>query len=302
MPLKFERRWSKSSAIATIRRTKEIQEKYQVFTKKTYGQNFIIEPRVVEKISAAAISDENQLCIEIGPGIGALTQMLCEKSKHVVAYEIDERMPEVLRNEIASDHLEIILQDFLTVDVDQAIAQFRQPGQGVVFASNLPYYITTPILFKLFEAKEPIDAITVMMQKEVGQRFLAQASAKEYNALSVIWQYKCDCKKVMDVSRHVFWPSPRVDSVVLQFTFHHKYHYANEAAFFWLVKSCFVQRRKTIYNNLQNALKDKELALQMLEKAGIAPSKRAQQCQLEDFMRLFEANESSLIAAYQNQS
>lgn len=290
-----------SSAIATIRRTKEIQEKYQVFTKKTYGQNFIIEPRVVEKIAAAAISDENQLCIEIGPGIGALTQMLCEKSKHVVAYEIDERMPEVLRNEIASDHLEIILQDFLTVDVDQAIAQFRQPGQGVVFASNLPYYITTPILFKLFEAKEPIDAITVMMQKEVGQRFLAQASAKEYNALSVIWQYKCDCKKVMDVSRHVFWPSPRVDSVVLQFTFHHKYHYANEAAFFWLVKSCFVQRRKTIYNNLQNALKDKELALQMLEKAGIAPSKRAQQCQLEDFMRLFEANESSLIAAYQNQ-
>lgn len=291
-----------SSAIATIRRTKEIQEKYQVFTKKTYGQNFIIEPRVVEKIAAAAISDENQLCIEIGPGIGALTQMLCEKSKHVVAYEIDERMPEVLRNEIASDHLEIILQDFLTVDVDQAIAQFRQPGQGVVFASNLPYYITTPILFKLFEAKEPIDAITVMMQKEVGQRFLAQASAKEYNALSVIWQYKCDCKKVMDVSRHVFWPSPRVDSVVLQFTFHHKYHYADEAAFFWLVKSCFVQRRKTIYNNLQNALKDKELALQMLEKAGIAPSKRAQQCQLEDFMRLFEANESSLIAAYQNQS
>lgn len=291
-----------SSAIATIRRTKEIQEKYQVFTKKTYGQNFIIEPRVVEKIAAAAISDENQLCIEIGPGIGALTQMLCEKSKHVVAYEIDERMPEVLRNEIASDHLEIILQDFLTVDVDQAIAQFRQLGQGVVFASNLPYYITTPILFKLFEAKEPIDAITVMMQKEVGQRFLAQASAKEYNALSVIWQYKCDCKKVMDVSRHVFWPSPRVDSVVLQFTFHHKYHYANEAAFFWLVKSCFVQRRKTIYNNLQNALKDKELALQMLEKAGIAPSKRAQQCQLEDFMRLFEANESSLIAAYQNQS
>lgn len=291
-----------SSAIATIRRTKEIQEKYQVFTKKTYGQNFIIESRVVEKIAAAAISDENQLCIEIGPGIGALTQMLCEKSKHVVAYEIDERMPEVLRNEIASDHLEIILQDFLTVDVDQAIAQFRQPGQGVVFASNLPYYITTPILFKLFEAKEPIDAITVMMQKEVGQRFLAQASAKEYNALSVIWQYKCDCKKVMDVSRHVFWPSPRVDSVVLQFTFHHKYHYANEAAFFWLVKSCFVQRRKTIYNNLQNALKDKELALQMLEKAGIAPSKRAQQCQLEDFMRLFEANESSLIAAYQNQS
>ena len=291
-----------SSAIATIRRTKEIQEKYQVFTKKTYGQNFIIEPRVVEKIAAAAISDENQLCIEIGPGIGALTQMLCEKSKHVVAYEIDERMPEVLRNEIASDHLEIILQDFLTVDVDQAIAQFRQPGQGVVFASNLPYYITTPILFKLFEAKEPIDAITVMMQKEVGQRFLAQASAKEYNALSVIWQYKCDCKKVMDVSRHVFWPSPRVDSVVLQFTFHHKYHYANEAAFFWLVKSYFVQQRKTIYNNLQNALKDKELALQMLEKAGIAPSKRAQQCQLEDFMRLFEANESSLIAAYQNQS
>ena len=289
-------------AIATIRRTKEIQDKYQVFTKKTYGQNFIIEPRVVEKIADAAIHDENELCIEIGPGIGALTQMLCRKSKHVVAYEIDERMPEVLENEIGFDHLDVILGDFLNVSVDDEITRLRKEEQPVVFASNLPYYITTPILFKLFEAKEKIDRITVMMQKEVGQRFLATASSKEYNALSVIWQYKCDCKKVMDVSRHVFWPSPRVDSVVLQFTFHNRYHLKDEQAFFWLVKSCFVQRRKTIYNNLQTALKDKDLATTCLEKAGIPTKYRAQQCDLEQFIHLYEVNEEIICSKAERES
>ncbi len=289
-------------AIATIRRTKEIQEKYQVFTKKSYGQNFIIEPRVVEKIADAAIQDENECCIEIGPGIGALTQMLTRKSNHVVAYEIDERMPTVLMNEIGDAHLEVILEDFLNVSVDDEIKRLRKDGQKVVFASNLPYYITTPILFKLFEAKEPIERITVMMQKEVGQRFLATASSKEYNALSVIWQYKCHCKKVMDVSRHVFWPSPRVDSVVLQFTFHHQYQLSNEQAFYALVKACFTQRRKTIYNNLQSAFKDKEGVIACLEKAGIPINQRAQQCTLEDFIRLYEKNEAWVCQKVQEES
>lgn len=289
-------------AIATIRRTKEIQEKYQVFTKKNYGQNFIIEPRVVEKIAEAAIQDENELCIEIGPGIGALTQMLCQRSKQVVAYEIDSRMPTVLMNEIGDDHLEVVLEDFLNVSVDDEIKRLRKQGQKVVFASNLPYYITTPILFKLFEAKEAIERITVMMQKEVGQRFLAQASSKEYNALSVIWQYKCHCKKVMDVSRHVFWPSPRVDSVVLQFTFHHQYQLSNEEAFFWLVKTCFTQRRKTIYNNLQTVFKDKEKVCACLEKAEIPLNQRAQQCTLEDFIRLYEKNEEIICQKAQEES
>lgn len=274
--------------IATIKKTKEIQEKYNVFTKKTYGQNFIIEPKVVEKIAQAAIESPDELVFEIGPGIGALTQCLCERSNHVVAFEIDDRLPMVLENEIGFDHLEVILQDFMKVDVDQQIQKYRKENQKVVFASNLPYYITTPILFKLFEAKEKIERITVMMQKEVGERFLAKENEKEYNALSVITQYRCDVKKVMDVSRHVFWPKPNVDSMVVQFSFHHKYHLENEDVFFKMVKSCFTQRRKTIYNNFQDFVKDKELAKNLLIQANIEPSTRAQQCTLEDFIRLYE--------------
>ena len=265
-------------AIATVKKTKEIQEKYKVFTKKSFGQNFIIEPGVVEKIANAAIQSRDELVFEIGPGIGALTQFLCEKSNQVVAFEIDERLPVVLENEM---------------DIDEKIREFRKPGQKVVFASNLPYYITTPILFKLFEANEEIERITVMMQKEVGERFLAHENDKEYNALSVITQYRCDVKKVMDVSRRVFWPSPNVDSMVIQFSFHHKYHLEDENYFFDLVKACFTQRRKTIYNNFQNFVKDKALAKELLEKVNIDPSTRAQQCTLEDFIRLYEVTYES---------
>ena len=221
--------------IATIKRTKEIQEKYNVFTKKSYGQNFIIEPRVVEKIADAAIKSKDELVFEIGPGIGALTQYLTMKSDQVIAFEIDDRLPEVLENEIGYDHLKIVLKDIL-----------------------------------------------------------ASQNDKEYNALSVITQYRCDIKKVMDVSRHVFWPSPNVDSAVLQFTFHHKYNLKDEELFFKMVKACFVQRRKTIYNNFQTLLKDKEEALQLLEKAQLKSSIRAQQCTLEDFIRLYEVSYESL--------
>lgn len=273
--------------IATIKRTKEIQERYQIFTKKSYGQNFIIEPKIVEKIAMAAIEDPSELVFEIGPGIGALTQFLCQRADRVIALEIDERLPEILKKEI-DGNLEIILQDVLSIDIDELIASKRKDHQKVVFASNLPYYITTPILFKLFEAKELIERITVMMQKEVGARFLAANCESEYNALSVITQYRCDVKKIMDVSRHVFWPKPNVDSMVVQFTFHHKYHVENEDFFFEMVKACFQQRRKTIYNNLGQWLKDKKKAEEVLSKAGIPLNTRAQQLSLDDFILLYE--------------
>lgn len=277
-------------AIATIKKTRSIQEKYGVQTKKAFGQNFIIEPKVVEKIANAAIASKNDLVIEVGPGIGALTQFLCEKSDHVIAFEIDERLPHILYEEIGDEHLEIILQDFLETDIDEVIKTRRKEGQRVDFVSNLPYYITTPILFKLFEAHEHPDTITVMMQKEVADRFLAKHSSKEYNGLSVITQYRCDVKKVMDVSRHVFMPKPNVDSMVIQFTFHDRYHVQDEPLFFEMVKACFVQRRKTISNNLQAWLQDKDLVQEILNRAKIEPQVRAQQLDLEDFIRLYEEN------------
>ncbi len=279
--------------IATKKRTREIQETWNASTKKSFGQNFIVEPGVVEKIARAAVGDSDGVVIEIGPGIGALTQYLCEYARRVIAFEIDPRFPPILEKEIGSDHLEIIQKDFLEVDVNELLKPFAKTHTPVYFASNLPYYITTPILFKLFEATEPIAAITVMMQAEVADRFMAPPGSKDYNALSVITQFRCDIKKVMDVNRNVFWPSPNVGSSVLQFTFKDKPPLHDEAEFISMVKGCFVQRRKTIYNNLQTWCGDKEQAAAMLEKAGIAPSMRAQQMTLEDFIRLYEVNHES---------
>lgn len=275
--------------IASKKRTRQIQETWNASTKKSFGQNFIVEAGVVDKIAKAAVLDPDGVVIEIGPGIGALTQFLCEYSKRVIAFEIDPRFPPILEKEIASDHLEIIQKDFLEVDVNELLKPFAQSHTPVYFASNLPYYITTPILFKLFEANEPIAAITVMMQKEVADRFMAKVGSKEYNALSVITQYRCNLKRVMDVNRNVFWPSPNVGSTVLQFTFRTDQPKIDESRFVALVKACFVQRRKTLLNNLQAWLESKDKALALLENAGIEPATRAQQLEVKDFLRLYES-------------
>ena len=280
--------------IATKKRTREIQEQYNASTKKSFGQNFIVEPGVVEKIAKAAVPTPDSVVIEIGPGIGALTQFLCEEARQVIAFEIDPRFQPILEAEIGCDHLKVIQQDFLEVDVNALLAPFAQEGIPVYFASNLPYYITTPILFKLFEATEPIAAITVMMQKEVADRFMAQPATKEYNALSVITQYRCSMKKIMEVNRNVFWPSPNVGSAVLQFVMrsNRPLKPSQEEGFFELVKACFVQRRKTLLNNLQAWLEDKEFVLAILEKANLAPATRAQQMDVQDFLRLYQAYEA----------
>ncbi len=280
--------------IATPSRTNAILKKYHLTMKKSLGQNFLVEPNILTKMVAAAGIDKNTNAIEIGPGIGALTERLAREAKKVVAFEVDRRLAPILKTELAEyDNIEIIFQDILQANVPQVIEEHFKPAERLVVAANLPYYITTPILFKLFEANEEIERITVMMQKEVGERFLAHENDKEYNALSVITQYRCDVKKVMDVSRRVFWPSPNVDSMVIQFSFHHKYHLEDENYFFDLVKACFTQRRKTIYNNFQNFVKDKALAKELLEKVNIDPSTRAQQCTLEDFIRLYEVTYES---------
>lgn len=279
--------------IATKSRTREIQKKWGAQTKKSFGQNFIVEPGVVEKIARAASGDGKGVMIEIGPGIGALTQYLCEDNEEVIAYEIDPRFPPILQEEIGKDNLHVVLTDFLDVDVNALLKPYAEKHIPVRFASNLPYYVTTPILFKLFEAEEPIEAITVMMQKEVADRFEAAPNTKEYNALSVITQYRCTIRRIMDVNRNVFWPSPNVGSTVLQFTFRDEHPIKDEAKFFSMVKACFTQRRKTLLNNLQGWLGDKQQALALLEHAGIEPSTRAQQLSCADFIRLFKENYES---------
>lgn len=283
--------------IATPSRTKEILEKYDLYAKKNYGQNFLIEPGIVSKIAASAMASDNCVAIEIGPGIGALTQQLSLVAKKVIAFEIDERLPEVLKDTLSDcENVEIILQDFMEADLNEVVEPYVKQGYDVVIAANLPYYITTPILFKIFESDAPIKQITVMMQKEVADRFTAESNTKDYNALSVITQYRCSVKNVMKVPKNVFHPKPNVDSAVLQFRFKEKDKTINEALFFKVVKSCFRQRRKTILNNLSLCVPEKTIAKDLLEKAGIEETRRAETLSMEEFIRLYRVVENENIS------
>ncbi len=280
--------------IATPSRTKEILDKFDLFAKKNYGQNFLVEPGIVSKIAKHAIVSDHTLAIEIGPGIGALTQMLSQEAKKVIAFEIDERLPEVLEYSLEEcDNVEVILKDFMEVDLQELVSQY--PDYDVVVAANLPYYITTPILFKIFESNADIKRITVMMQKEVADRFSATVNSKDYNALSVITQYRATVKQVVKVPRNVFNPKPNVDSSVLQFEFKEKDMTVNEELFFEMVKACFKQRRKTILNNFGDWVKDKDKARMYLEDAGIDVQRRAESCTCEEFMKLYRRIENETI-------
>lgn len=280
-----------SNIIATPSRTKEILDKYDLYAKKNYGQNFLIESSIVDKIAKNAVTDKPCTVFEIGPGIGALTQFLSNYAQKVVSFEIDDRLLPVLKDTLSEcSNVEIVHTDFLEVDLKSFVNQYKTAENDVVIAANLPYYITTPILFKIFESEANIKQITVMMQKEVADRFSAVPNTKDYNALSVITQYRCHVKTIMKISKHVFNPKPNVDSAVVQFTFKDDYQLENESMFFELVKACFKQRRKTILNNYGEYCNDKELAKQNLEAANILPSARAESLSLEIFIKLFEVH------------
>lgn len=275
--------------IATPSGTKAVLEKYDLYAKKNYGQNFLVECGIVEKIARHAVISDHCAVIEIGPGIGALTQYLCEYAQKVIAFEIDQRLEPVLNDNLSEyDNFTLVMEDFLTVDLKKYVNPLYEAGLDVVVAANLPYYITTPILFRLFEYGDDIKAITVMMQKEVADRFSAETNAKDYNALSVITQYRCEVQRVCKVPANVFQPKPKVDSAVLQFRFRTDTPLIDEAAFFELVKECFRQRRKTILNNYGEYLGNKEKAGEILTKAEILPTARAQSLELSDFVRLYE--------------
>lgn len=280
-----------SNIIATPSKTKEILEKYDLYAKKNYGQNFLIESSIVDKIAKNAITEKPCTVFEIGPGIGALTQFLSNYAENVVSFEIDDRLLPVLKDTLSEcTNVEIVHTDFLEVDLKKFVDKYKREDNDVVIAANLPYYITTPILFKIFESEADITQITVMMQKEVADRFSAVPNTKDYNALSVITQYRCDVKTIMKISKHVFNPKPNVDSAVVQFRFKEKKQLDNESEFFELVKACFKQRRKTILNNYGEYCNDKELAKVNLEKANIAVSARAESLTLDTFIRLFEVH------------
>ena len=248
--------------------------------KKKFGQNFLIDSNIVEKIAKIAC-DQNCLTIEIGPGLGALSEMLLKYSKAVDAYEIDSDMYKILNTSIKDEKLNIYLIDFLDVDLT------KYEGQELRVCSNLPYYVTTPILFKLFNSNLNISKITVMVQKEVAERFKAKVNSDDYNALTLIVQYLYDVKYEMTVSKNVFYPSPKVDSAVVSFVPKRERNFSYEKSLFTFIEKCFVQRRKTLHNNLKEFLSEEEIN-NLYQKINLSQKIRAQEIELETFIKMYE--------------
>ncbi len=280
---------SKNKTIATTARTREILNTYNLRAKKSFGQNFLVDASVTGRM-ASTLRDDG-VVIEVGPGIGSLTEELAKRAKHVRSYEIDERLIPVLEDTLKDyDNVEIVLQDILETDINKELQPLVDKYKHIEFAANLPYYITTPVLFKLFESSIPFEKIVVMIQKEVADRFSAKPGTKEYGALSVESQYLYDVKKLFNVPRTSFNPAPNVDSAVISFTKHEKNKTVdNEKLFFELVKACFKQRRKTLYNNLREYFDSKEKAELLLLKANIPLETRAEMLDLNQYIELYKA-------------
>ncbi len=280
---------SKNKTIATTARTREILNTYNLKAKKNFGQNFLVDASVTGRM-ASTLRDDGAV-IEVGPGIGSLTEELAKRAQHVRSYEIDERLIPVLEDTLKDyDNVEIVLQDILETDINKELQPLVDKYKHIEFAANLPYYITTPVLFKLFESSIPFEKIVVMIQKEVADRFSAKPGTKEYGALSVESQYLYDVKKLFNVPRTSFNPAPNVDSAVISFTKHEKNKTVdNEKLFFELVKACFKQRRKTLYNNLREYFDSKEKAELLLLKANIPLETRAEMLDLNQYIELYKA-------------
>lgn len=280
---------SKNKSIATTARTREILNTYNLKAKKNFGQNFLVDSSVTARI--ASNLREDSVVIEVGPGIGSLTEELARRVQHVRSYEIDERLLPVLEDTLQEyKNVEIVLQDIMEADIDNDLKPLVEKYKHIEFAANLPYYITTPVLFKIFESSIPFEKIVVMIQKEVADRFSATPGTKEYGALSVESQYLYDVKKLFNVPRTAFNPAPNVDSAIVSFTVHEKNKSIDdEEKFFELVKACFKQRRKTLYNNLREYFDSSDLAKEVLAKAEIALETRAEMLNLDEYIRLYEA-------------
>lgn len=279
--------------IATPSRTKQLLEQYGFKFKKSLGQNFLIDTNVIRNIIDAAGIDKTSGVIEIGPGMGSLTEQLAKHAKHVLAFEIDQRLIPILGETLSPyDNVTVINEDILKANVSEAINTHLSECDEVFVVANLPYYITTPILMGLLEQHLNINSYVVMMQKEVGERLTALPSTKAYGSLSIAVQYYTDVKRVMVVPKGVFMPPPNVDSLVVKLTTLDKprVQVEDEQLFFKLTRGAFVQRRKTILNNYMSLIQEskvhKERIVEWLETSGVAPTRRGESLDLNDYANL----------------
>jgi 16S rRNA (adenine1518-N6/adenine1519-N6)-dimethyltransferase len=279
--------------IATPKRTKEILDKYGFSFKKSLGQNFLIDTNILKKIVDFADVSSTTAAIEIGPGIGALTEQVAKRAGKVIAFEIDQRLLPILEDTLSPyDNVKVIHQDILKANVGELITDEIKGFEEVKVVANLPYYVTTPIIMKLLTDGLPLSNITVMLQKEVADRMAAKPSTKEYGSLSIAVQYYTKAETVMIVPKTVFVPQPNVDSAVIRLTVRNEpaVKVKDETFFFQVVRASFGQRRKTILNNLTSHLPDGKAKKPEIElalgQASIDPRRRGETLSIEEFGRL----------------
>ncbi|RSK56856.1 16S rRNA (adenine(1518)-N(6)/adenine(1519)-N(6))-dimethyltransferase RsmA [Bacillus canaveralius] len=279
--------------IATPLRTRAILEKYGFSFKKSLGQNFLIDTNILKNIVDHAGLTDNTGVIEIGPGIGALTEQLARNSKKVVALEIDQRLLPILKDTLGPyPNTKIIHGDVLKADVSKIINEEFAGINDITVVANLPYYVTTPIIMKLLEEHLPIRGIVVMLQKEVADRISANPGSKDYGSLSIAVQYYTEAETVMVVPKTVFVPQPNVDSAVIRLTKRDKpaVSVIEEEFFFLVTRASFAQRRKTILNNLTSQLPNgkemKDEIVAALHEADIDPGRRGETLSIEEFAHL----------------
>lgn len=275
-----------------------VLQKYQFNFQKKFGQNFLIDTHVLDKIIAAADITEEDFVLEIGPGIGTMTQYLCENAREVTAVEIDKKLIPILEDTLGSyDNVTVINEDILKVDIGK-LAEEKNGGKPIKVVANLPYYITTPIIMGLFESHVPIESITVMVQKEVADRMQVGPGTKDYGALSLAVQYYAKPEIVANVPPNCFMPRPKVGSAVIRLTRHEKtpVEVEDEKLMFRIIRASFNQRRKTLVNGLNNAPDipvSKENIAKAIQELGVSESIRGEALTLEQFAKL-----SNLMGKY----
>ena len=271
--------------------TIEVLQKYDFVFQKKFGQNFLIDPHVLDKIVNAAGITKDDFVLEIGPGIGTMTQYLAAAAGKVFAVEIDKALIPILGDTLKDfPNVQVINEDILKVDIKKQ-AEEHNNGKPIKVVANLPYYITTPIIMGLFESGVPVDSITVMVQKEVAERMQVGPGTKDYGALSLAVQYYAEPYIVANVPPNCFMPRPKVGSAVIRLTRHEKppVEVKDEKLMFRLIRASFNQRRKTLANGLNNSSElsfTKEEIQQTIEACGFPPGVRGEALTLEDFARL----------------
>ena len=284
--------------IGTVNKTREILEENGFFMKKKFGQNFLIDQNILSGIVSKAEINKNVNVIEIGPGIGSLTEHLLENANHVISYEIDNTLIPILTKQFAEyDNFTLINEDILKADIKSDIKKYFNNDYPVYVVSNLPYYITTPIIMHLLENIPEIKRYSVMVQLEVADRIVANKGGKDYNNLTIAIGYRAKTYKAINVSRNVFMPKPNVDSAVVIFDIYDEkpYKVNNEKFFFELIRKAFANRRKTLVNNLNQGYNiSKEEAVKILEEMNLSSTIRSEALSIEQFTLLSDILEKRL--------